>query len=333
MNLGPKVNTRFVERGGSLSADGLTLFFNCDKPDYGKFHIYTVTRETADGDWSDPVDLGPAINDQMYSETEPEISSDSLELYYSFGAPHALGIDKDLYVAIRNKSTDPWANPVSLDTPVNGPGNERSPSISGDGLSLFFESDRTDGLGGVDLWVTTRATRDDDWGVPVNLGPTLNGPGDDFAPDITADGLTLIFSSDRPGSTGQYPDLWVTTRRSTSDPWREPINLGPTINTDEEGHAKISFDGSMLFITYWKRPGGYGYNDIWQAPIIPIVDFNGDRIVDAGDICIMVDHWGENYSLCDIGPTPFGDGIVDVQDLIVLAEHLFEELPGRPIQP
>jgi hypothetical protein len=40
----------------------------------------------------------------------------------------------------------------------------------------------------------------------------------------------------------------------------------------------------------------------------------------------MVDHWGENYSLCDIGPTPLGDGIVDVHDLIVLAEHLFEEV-------
>jgi hypothetical protein len=64
---------------------------------------------------------------------------------------------------------------------------------------------------------------------------------------------------------------------------------------------------------------------MWQAPIIPIVDFNGDGIVDALDMCIMVDHWGENYSLCDIGPTPLGDGIVDVEDLIVLAEHLFEE--------
>jgi N-acetylneuraminic acid mutarotase len=58
-----------------------------------------------------------------------------------------------------------------------------------------------------------------------------------------------------------------------------------------------------------------------------IVDFNGDGIVDAADMCIMVDHWGEDYSLCDIGPTPFGDGVVDVQDLIVLAEHLFEEIP------
>ncbi len=67
--------------------------------------------------------------------------------------------------------------------------------------------------------------------------------------------------------------------------------------------------------------------DIWQAPIIPIVDFNGDGIVDATDVCIMIDHWGEDYPMCDIGPTPFGDGIVDVQDLIVLAEHLFEEFP------
>ena len=58
-----------------------------------------------------------------------------------------------------------------------------------------------------------------------------------------------------------------------------------------------------------------------------IVDFNGDGIVDAADMCIMIDHWGEDYPLCDIAPPPFGDGIVDVQDLIVLAEHLFEEFP------
>lgn len=52
-------------------------------------------------------------------------------------------------------------------------------------------------------------------------------------------------------------------------------------------------------------------------------DFNGDGIVDAADMCITIDHWGENCRLCDIGPAPFGDGIIDVQDLIVLAEYLF----------
>ena len=76
-----------------------------------------------------------------------------------------------------------------------------------------------------------------------------------------------------------------------------------------------------------------GY-ELWQSIFEPFlaawampIDLNGDGIVDAADMCIMVDHWGENYSLCDIGPTPLGDGIVDVEDLTVLAEHLFEEVP------
>ena len=75
------------------------------------------------------------------------------------------------------------------------------------------------------------------------------------------------------------------------------------------------------------RPGGFGgtYGDAYQAPIIPIVDLNSDGIVDAADMCIMVNHWGEDYSLCDIGPMPWGDGIVDVEDLKVLAKHLFED--------
>ena len=61
------------------------------------------------------------------------------------------------------------------------------------------------------------------------------------------------------------------------------------------------------------------------VPAMPTADFNGDEIVDCADMCIMVDHWGEDYALCDIAPPPFGDGIVDVQDLIALAEHLFED--------
>jgi acyl-CoA thioesterase-1 len=56
-------------------------------------------------------------------------------------------------------------------------------------------------------------------------------------------------------------------------------------------------------------------------------DLNSDGIVDAGDMSIVVDYWGENYRLCDIGPAPFGDNVIDVQDLVVLSEYLFEE-PG-----
>ncbi|MFC1793420.1 LamG-like jellyroll fold domain-containing protein, partial [Planctomycetota bacterium] len=86
-----------------------------------------------------------------------------------------------------------------------------------------------------------------------------------------------------------------------------------------------SADGSTLYFTS-DRSGGVGSYDIWQVSISTVIDLNGDGIINAADMCIMVDHWGEDYSLCDIAPPPFGDGIVDVQDLILLSEHLFEEI-------
>ena len=64
----------------------------------------------------------------------------------------------------------------------------------------------------------------------------------------------------------------------------------------------------------------------YKLIVPPVVDFNGDEIVDSLDVCIMIDHWGTDDPLCDIAPPPYGDGIVDVQDLIVLSEHLFEEI-------
>ena len=67
---------------------------------------------------------------------------------------------------------------------------------------------------------------------------------------------------------------------------------------------------------------GYGHG-LALTTTPPIVDFNGDGIVDCADMCIMVDYWHTDEPLCDIGPMPWGDGIVDVEDLIVLAEYLF----------
>jgi predicted secreted protein len=61
---------------------------------------------------------------------------------------------------------------------------------------------------------------------------------------------------------------------------------------------------------------------------VPSPDFNGDGIIDSVDMCIMIDHWGEDYPPCDIAPPPLGDGIIDVNDLILLAEHLFEVYPS-----
>jgi Tol biopolymer transport system component len=210
---------------------------------------------------------------------------------------------------------------------VNSSDQEGRPCISSDGLSLYFNSDRPGGFGYHDLYVTTRVTVEEEWGPPANLGPTVNTPNIENTARISADGRLLFFTSiNRPGGFGQA-DLWVTRRATKNDDWGTPLNLGLPVNSSaKEAGLATSADGRTLYF-YSDRVGGVGGHDIWQAPIIPIVDLNGDGIVNAEDMCIIVDHWGTDNSLCDIGPMPWGDGIVDVQDLIVLAEHLFEEIP------
>ena len=105
------------------------------------------------------------------------------------------------------------------------------------------------------------------------------------------------------------------------------MNLGSKVNSSvPDVGPSISDDGQTLFFMSM-RSGGFGSFDAWQVSIEPVVDLNADGIVDAADMCIIVDHWGTGEPLCDIGPMPWGDGIVDVQDLVVLAEHLFEEVP------
>jgi len=320
-NLGRTVNSWAGDGWPSISADGLELYFSSNRSGgYGGSDLWVTTRDTKDDEWGSPMNLGPTVNTSGLDRC-PSISADGLSLF--FGSKRAGGAgNMDVWVTTREMGR-PWGAPVNLGPTVNGSSADCDPSISSDGLSLFFRSSAPGGFGRQDLWVTTRATSDDDWGppAPVNLGPTVNSASKDYDPSISSDGLTLFFHSDRPGGYGK-DDIYVTMRATTSDPWSMPMNLGPTINRSSvEGAPSISGDGSTLYFSS-KRPGGAGNSDLWQVSISPVVDLNGDGIVDSADICIIIDHWGTDQPLCDVGPMPWGDGIVDVQDLIVLAEHL-----------
>ncbi|HUU20850.1 MAG TPA: LamG-like jellyroll fold domain-containing protein [Sedimentisphaerales bacterium] len=322
-NLGPTVNSSSIEGAPSVTADGLELYFECDRPSgFGSNDMWVTTRATTNDPWGEPVNLGPTVN-TSYWDGASNISADGLSLFFASDRPGGSG-EPDLYVTTRATKDDPWGEPVNLGPTLNSPYFEDGNYISADGLALYFSSRCPGGYGDFDIWVTTRATLSDPWGEPVSLGPTINTSAWDFGPHITADGRTLLFSSGKPGGVGGH-DMYVTTRATTSDPWKEPVNLGPVVNSSaDERCPNLSADGFAIRF-HSNRFDGYGGWDIWQAPILPVVDLNGDRVVDSADMCIMVDHWGTDDPLCDIGPTPLGDGIVDVQDLIVLAEHLFED--------
>ncbi len=331
-NLGPIVNSSSSDSGVSISADDLTIFFTSNRPGgMGGPDIWITTRETTVDEWEDPENLGATVNSSR-EDANPDISADGLELYFQSYRPGGYG-NSDLWVARRTTTNDVWGEPVNLGLTVNSSQAEYDPCISADGLELYFNSDKPGGSGVNDIWVTMRATKEDPWGEPVNLGPIVNSSTNEASAEISYDGLMLFFPSQRTGGYGGG-DLWVTRRKTRDDAWRLPVNLGPKVSTAySEFSPSISADGLWLYFCDWPspRPGGHGGEDLWQVPIIPIVDLNGDGIVDSADMCIMVDYWGTDEPFCDIGPMPWGDGIVDVQDLIVLAEHLFEGIP--PVEP
>jgi len=324
-NLGAPVNSEDRDFGPSISADGLSLYFDSTRPGgFGNKDLWVTMRATTEDPWGEPVNLGSTVNG-AYADCVPSITGDGLSLFFHCDRPDGFG-KRDIWLTTRPTINDTWGEPVNLGPPINTSYRESGVCISADGLTLYFVSDLPGGYGYGDIWVAMRPTTDDDWDEPINLGPTINTSISDLATSISADDLILFLGSSRSGGAGGN-DIWMSKRPTKEHAWGTLVNLGPTVNSPNTDYQpNISPNGRTLYFTS-ERPDGFGGSDLWQAPVIPIVDLNGDGIVDAADMCIVVDNWGTDNPLCDIGPMPWGDGIVDVQDLIVLAEHLFEEIP------
>jgi Tol biopolymer transport system component len=128
-----------------------------------------------------------------------------------------------------------------------------------------------------------RASRDQkdysgfQFGAPINLGPPINSSVDEWHMSLSADGLVLLFSSNRHGGYGQF-DLWMSTRQTASDLWSEPVNLGPTVNTSKsEMDSALSPDGLKLYFSS-KGHEGEGSFDIFVSKRESIDDNWGQSI-------------------------------------------------------
>jgi hypothetical protein len=330
-NLGPPINTAYGDYNVYISADSLELYVSSDRPGgLGYFDMWRSTRENADNPW------GPLVNVQeinsRYNEIFPCLSADGLTLYFSDwyywnaagDRPNGVG-HHDLWMCTRLSTDDPWGPPVNMGAIINSSTADISPSVSQDGQVLIFASLRSGGLGNLDLWMSTRPAAESDWAKPFNMGPVVNSSAHDCEECLSNDGLALFFCSDRPGGMGSY-DVWMTTRRSQAVAWSPPVNPGPAINTSSiEGCPSLSPDQKTLYFVS-DQPGGIGGYDMYEVPIIPILDFNGDGVVDINDLVIFFENGRTNESLYDIGPMPWGDGVVDREDLKVLMSYYGQEI-------
>ena len=158
-----------------------------------------------------------------------------------------------------------FGEPVNFGPTINTPYVEGPTCISPDGLELYIFSDRPGSLGGLDLWVMTRTTREDDWELPVNLGSGVNSSGYECDACISSDGLELYFDAyQRSGGHGGW-DNWVSRRQTRNDSWGLAVNLGPPLNTSSGDNSPSTSADGLEFYFGSSRPGGQGSDDLWVA--------------------------------------------------------------------
>lgn len=174
-------------------------------------------------------------------DEKPTLTSDRLEIYFLSTRAGGPG-SGDVWRADRAHAADPW-NPPTLVAEVSSSAHEKSPAVSGDGLTLWVASDRAGGQGGLDIWVSTRPDRSSAWSTPVPV-PELNSTGDDIPRPPGERGLVMPLAV-RPPSSAEY-HIDFASRASAGDAWVTPVARPDidTANTDVDGF--LSDDGLVL---------------------------------------------------------------------------------------
>lgn len=251
INMGSAINTEYDEYLPVATADESELIFTRKINNNEDFYKSIKLN----GKWQPATYLSSNINTAQYNEGAQSISQDGKYLFFT-GCNRPDGLGRcDIYVA-KQQGND-WGRPYDLQPPVNTTGWESQPSISSDGRTLYFVSNRKGGYGGYDIWKST--VTDKGWSEPENLGPNINTSFDEQSPFIHADDSTLYFCSDGwPGMGGK--DLFVS-HLGNDGKWGKPINIGYPINSSgDENGLTVTAIGQYAFFASNKLNGAGGYD-------------------------------------------------------------------------
>ncbi len=270
VNLGDKINTASQEYAPALTIDGQGLFFTrlvptpVGAPNMEKYNEDFFLSRKAGDKWMEAINLGKPIN-TVFNEGAQSLSANGQTIVYT-SCLCQNGMQKccDLYMAkFVGKN---WTRPQNMGTPVNTTAWESQPTISADGQTIYFVSNRKGGLGGKDIWVTNKQD-DGTWGTPVNLGDSINTPFDDISPFIHPDGKTLYFASNGIVGLGGF-DLYLS-RKQSNGKWTTPQNLGYPINTHKDEKSLIlNAAGDYAFFAS-ERDEGFGGLDLYGFDLYP----------------------------------------------------------------
>lgn len=220
-----------------MTADRETLIYTGNQDLDENLYVASIKDKI----WTEPISISEKINTKE-NEGTATISADGRTLVFtSCGGKKGFG-SCDLFISY--KQGDNWTSPQNLGQGVNSPEWESQPSLSADGRTLYFVSDRKGSLGKRDIWVS-KLDSTNMWKKAINLGNPINTIEDDLSPFIHANGKTLFFASEGHVGMGGL-DLYFTENQQ--DKWKNPENLGYPLNTFEDQVALfITADGKKAY--------------------------------------------------------------------------------------
>lgn len=249
-----QLNTSHYDADPTVTADQLELYFSSDRtPGLGKSDIYVSRRSAIDAPWGSAsivAELSSTDNDDS-----PEISPDGLTLWQATDRSSAYQI----FVSTRATRSDAWSAPV-LVPELSGNGGAQNLAVAPNGLVAVVEFFTSTNQG--DLYELRRISPHDTWG-QLGLIQELATADNESSPTLDAEGLTIYFTSNRPGSQGLY-DIWMATRPSLAAPFATPVRVDALDSASDDGNPFLSPDGHAM---YWAsdRAPTEGVRDLWFA--------------------------------------------------------------------
>jgi len=219
--------------------------------------------QTAPGHFLAPINLPGEVNGK-FNEGAATLSADGRTMIFTRNTnkKNKKGVyDLNLYSA--EFIDGDWKNVVELDLGTSEFTNCH-PSLSADGQTLYFASNRPGGYGGMDIYQTNKM--DDCWQTPVNMGESINSKSHELFPQLGKRG-ELYFSSDAEGGLGKL-DIWVS-RVGTSGTRLPSTNMGFPINSSEDDCSFVVADAGKHGYLTSSRNNGLGGDDLffWEITL------------------------------------------------------------------
>ncbi len=254
------INQFQIQSNPVLTADQMEMIYSV-KLNLRTDENIVISKKGEDGNWTKPTLISDNINTEL-NEGAASISGDGKTLVFSSCGKKDSRGSCDLYISL--KRGEVWSVPTNMGDKVNSAGWESNPSITADGKSVYFSSDRSGGFGKKDIWVTNLLP-DQTWSTPENLGALVNTKMNEATPFIHADKQHLYFASDGFWGMGGY-DIFYSVKDGPF--WTEPVNVGYPINTPEnEGAFYVTPDFEKGYFEKYISNNEQSHSEIFEFDI------------------------------------------------------------------